>query len=250
MKIFSFICLVFFSISANAANYKPQELIATIYQGIGIAAIKFETDSWNGKPYRHAVNQKFDLVFNKDTYERDIRRAYALVKKLDEKHKSRLKATTKKSQAKPLTRMQRLMQAEAVINKNAPAPQFFMTDFDVTSAVTETRQERLEAKNRAADADISAVVSERQAAEQAMIQEQERKAALQQQATAWQTQLDQQASERARVVREWKKQNSFGAHARRIFTGVLQTGISSFTGGLSNVLTNRLANRAINDLLD
>jgi len=249
MKFFSLIFLCLLSVSAQAAKHKPEDLIANIYQGIGIAAIKFETDSWNGQVYRHPVNQKFSLVFRKGNYESDIRRAYAVVKKLESKYKAQ-KAKPKKQAAKPLTRLERLMQAEATINKNAPAPQYFMTDFDITSAVSDARQARLDAKNRAADDDIRAVVSERQAAEQALIQEQERKAALQEQASAWQAQLNKQAKERAAVMREWKKQNSFGAHARRIFSGVLQTGISSFTGGLTNVVTNRLANRAIEDLFD
>ena len=127
---------------------------------------------------------------------------------------------------------------------------YYVSDYDVMSAYQETRMARIAAKRAQEDQEVMNVANERQSAEQQRIAMKERAAALQQQAAAWQNQMDTQATEQAQMIRQWKKENSFGAHARRIFAGVLNAGIGSFTGGLTNVLANELVDEAIDELLD
>ena len=242
------LCIVNFNVDANNSRLKINNLINSIYQGISIANTKYELGALHNQTYRHPLTSKLILSFSQETYSKDIKRAYLLLAKLETKQKSIIQNHSK--QSKPLTRMQRLMKAEASIAKNTPPPQYFVSDFDLMTAFKETRQSRLDTKNRIADNEIQAVVSERQAAEQQIIHKQEQKAALQAQSSAWQEQLDKQAIEQATALREWKKQNGFGAHVRRIFTGAIGAGLSSFTGGLTSAIGGNLANEAIDKILD
>lgn len=237
------------NVSASTKDHELETLIRGIYEGVGIAAYKYEQGNLSDGMYMHKLTEKVSLSFSSSSYDKDISRAFALISSLQKKH-IKTKAQNKISKPKALSRMERLMQAERTISRNAPQANYFITDYDVMNAFKETRKKRIAAKNFSADGDIQAVISERQVAEQELINKKERQAVLQEQASAWQAQLDQQAVEQASVMREWKKQNGFGAHVRRIFTGALGAGISSFTGGLTSAISNDLANKAIDKILN
>lgn len=249
------VLLISFFSSNVVANQKSvqklDDVISDIYQAITAATTRFELGNLtDDEPYTHRVSKKVSLAFANNSYDQDLSLAFSLLSKLEKKRDQMLaksEQTKNKSQQpkRQLTRTERLMQAELKMQKHMPAPQIMVTDYDVMSAFKETRQNRLNVKNKAAEVDMQMVVAERQAAEQQLAQEKQRKAALQQQAAIWQAEMDNQAVERANAIREWKKQNGFGAHMRKIFTGVLSAGIGSFTGSLTSTVSTNLANKAI-----
>ena len=259
-SIYIVLIFIFFS-SANAANNEQQidKVIAGINKAITEAATRFELDELTDVPYEYQLSESVTLTFSLSSYDHDLNLAFSLLNKLEKQREKILaknertpegqmpkQGTEKPEQPKrELTRLEKLRQAETQTQKYIPTSQIMISDYDVISAFKDMRQQRLDIKNRAAETDIHAVVAERQAAELEIVQEKQRNAALQEQAAAWQAEMDRQAVERANAMRQWKKQNGFGSHVRRIFGSVLHAGIGTFTGTLTSALTTDLANDAV-----
>lgn len=232
---------------ANAVEHDVEQVITSVQTAVGKAAYMHETGTL-GSGFEHQVSDQVTLQFSEAAFDTDLRRAFAVMDKLTEIQVSQAAAVSQQAAPRQLTRMEQLMQAESQTNSYMPPAQIYVTDFDIMSAYRGTRESRLAARDQSADADAQMVIAERQAAEQELVLRKQREQALTDQASAWQAEMDRQAVESATAMKEWKAQNGFGAHVRRIFTGVLSSGIGAFTGGLTSVVANDLAGKAINGL--
>lgn len=121
-------------------------------------------------------------------------------------------------------------------------------NYDVYQDYRKAHANSLLQQDRAAEADIAAVLAERRQAETELIQVRQRKQQLQAQATKWQAELDKQASQSAKAAAQWEQEHSFGAYARRFLGTVLQTAIGSFSTAFLTPVAVNLANRAVGSL--
>jgi hypothetical protein len=231
----------------KAAEHDVEQVITSVQTAVGKAAYMHETGTL-GSGFTHQVSTQVTLQFSEAEFDTDLRRAFAVMDKLTEIQVSQAAEASQQPAPRQLTRMEQLMQAESQTNRYMPPAQVYVTDFDIMSAYRGTREARLAARDQAADADAQMIIAERQMAEQELVLRKQREQALTDQASAWQAEMDRQAVESATAMKEWKAQNGFGAHVRRIFTGVISTGLGAFTGGLSTVVANDLAGKAINGL--
>ncbi len=121
-------------------------------------------------------------------------------------------------------------------------------NYDVYQDYRKVHASKLRQQDKAAEADMAAVLSERRQAENELIQMRQRKQQLQAQATKWQAELDKQASQSAKAAAQWEQEHSFGAYASRFLGTVLQTAIGSFSTAFLTPVAVGLANRAVNSL--
>lgn len=131
----------------------------------------------------------------------------------------------------------------------APPPRAHApANYDVYQDYRKAHANSLLQQDKAAEADIAAVLAERRQAETELIQMRQRKQQLQAQATKWQAELDKQASQSAKAAAQWEQEHSFGAYAKRFLGTVLQTAIGSFSTAFLTPVAVNLANRAVGSL--
>jgi len=121
-------------------------------------------------------------------------------------------------------------------------------NYDVYQDYRKAHANKLLQQDKAAEADMAAVLAERRQAENELIQMRQRRQQLQAQATKWQAELDKQASQSAKAAAQWEQEHSFGAYATRFLGTVLQTAIGSFSTAFLTPVATSLANRAVSSL--
>lgn len=121
-------------------------------------------------------------------------------------------------------------------------------NYDIYQDYRKAHADRLRQQDRAAEADMAAVLAERKRAETEKMQMRQRRQQLQAQATKWQAELDRQASQSAKAAAKWESEHSFGAYATRFLGTVLQTAVGSFSTAFLTPVATGLANKAVKSL--
>lgn len=239
------------AITMTALNGVINKVEKTI---ISASALHDEGGIEPGRPLVTEIAPQVRLTFSKENFDSDLKKAFnvydglllhraELVKRTKEEKK---KARRPKSAGGDIAA---LMRAEKKTKSHAPdtgvAPN---TDYSVYEDYKQTHQARTQMEDQAAEADMRAVIAERQAAETELAQKKDRKRALQEQAMRWQAELDKQAAGSARAAAEWERQHSFGAYARRFLGSVVQTAVGSFTGAFLTPIATNLANQAVGQM--
>jgi hypothetical protein len=201
-----------------------------------------------GQPYTVEVSKEIKLSFSEETFDKDVDNAF---KALDQLMKKR--TGEKGVVAVPVPendRIGELKQAEKRMDKGTPKPagDKMSSEYSVYKNYQQLRQERMSNENKVAEADMQAVIAERQAVAQDLQRKRERERELQAQAMKWQEQLDKQASASAQAAAQWEAEHSFGAYARKFLGTVIQTAVGSFTGGFLGTLSTNFANSAVKKL--
>lgn len=239
------------AVSMTALNSVINKVEKTI---ISASALHDEDRIEPGRPLVAEISPQVRLRFSRENFDSDLKKAFnvydglllhraELVKRAKEENK---KARRPKS---PGDDIEALMRAEKKTQKHAPGPGVVPdADYNVYKDYSQTHQERVQMEDQAAEADMRAVIAERQAAETELAQKKERKRALQEQAMRWQAELDKQAAGSARAAAEWERQHSFGAYARRFLGSVVQTAVGSFTGAFLTPIATNLANQAVGQM--
>ncbi len=242
-------------------------LAEKIEHAITSASERYDNGEINkGTPYRVEISDEITLSFSHEQFDADLSHAFDLYTDALE---GKIKVTTrpavksappapsvppasstppappKKAQRPADDPIGALMQAEQATNRAAGASSIPEMQFDVYEQFRSSHATRIQQQDMAAEADMAALVTQRQAAEEQRLQRLQQQQELQSQAMQWQAQLDKQASEAARKAAEWEAQHSFGAYATSFLATVAQTAVGSFTGGLLNPIATELANKAV-----
>ncbi|MBI5199267.1 MAG: hypothetical protein HZA09_04535 [Nitrospirae bacterium] len=201
-----------------------------------------------GKPYTVEVSMEIGKKSSEETFDKDVDNAF---KTLDRLMKE--KTGKKEAVAVPVPENDRigaLKQAEKRMDKGSPHPagDKMSSEYSVYKNYQQLRQERMSNENKVAEADMQAVIAERQAAAQDLQRKREREQQLQAQAMKWQEQMDKQASASASAAAQWEAEHSFGAYAKKFLGVVVQTAVGSFTGGFLGTLSTNFANHAVKKL--
>ena len=214
-----------------------------------------------GKPYTIDISPEIKLSFSEETFDKDIEKAFKIldqmvIKKKTEKTNRTVfvpeqgssipDSQTPSPQGQADDRINAIMQAEKQTDKGLPQPEGKIPpEYSVYKNYQQARQEKVLSENKSAEADMQAVIAERQAAAQNLQRKREREQQLQAQATKWQDQLDKQASASARAAAAWEAEHSFGAYAKRFLGMVIQTSVGALTGGFLGTVSTNLANQAV-----
>ena len=147
-------------------------------------------------------------------------------------------------------RLTALMQAEKQTAQAAPVGQaaHMPLEYSVYKNYRQSRQARIQEKDKMIEAEKQVVIVERQAAAQNQQRKRERDQQLQSQANAWQAELDKQAKASTAAALQWEQEQSFGAYMKRFLGMVVQTSVGAFTGGFLGTVSTNLANQAVSSL--
>jgi hypothetical protein len=231
--------------AAASGKLPPSEVISRVEKAIVRASELHDSGGITAQnPYRARITPDFEITFAAETFDGDIDHALRFLGKL----KARGGAPSDTSPSPPAdSTIGSLREAERSIPDvppSAPPPQ----GYSVFEEYRLSREERIRRQDAAAEADMQAVIAERQAAAVEAQMKRERRQQLQAQAMEWQAQLDQGAAESARAAAEWQREHSFGAYARRFLATTIQTGVGAFSATFFGGIGAELANRAVNGI--
>ncbi len=220
-----------------------------------------------GHPFVAKITPKVQLAFHAQRFTADLKTAFNVHDRLvlyrrkmagvQNGHARHAAAHPKKNRRQvaavdapePADDISAMRQAEKQTAAAAPRSHAQLPlNYDIYQDYRKAHAGRLRQQDRAAEADMAAVLNERKAAEAAQLQMRRRKQQLQAQATKWQAELDRQASQSAKAAAKWESEHSFGAYATRFLGTVLQTAVGSFSTAFLTPVATGLANRAVKSL--
>jgi len=215
-----------------------------------------------GHPFVAKITPKVQLVFHAKRFTADLKTAFDVhdqlvlyrrkMAGLQNGHARHAAAHPKKARrhaAAPDDAISAMRQAEKQTAAASPRSHAQVPlNYDIYQDYRKAHADRLSQQDRAAEADMAAVLAERKSAETEKIQMHQRKQQLQAQANKWQAELDQQASQSAEAVAKWKSEHSFGAYATRFLGTVLQTAVGSFSTAFLTPVATNLSNKAVKSL--
>ncbi len=208
-----------------------------------------------GEPIAVKITPMLTIRISKENFENDMEKLWAIYYRLVAERKELMAAKKPtaekvvKKVVKKKSRLDAMREEEEKTTAFSPEPKGKAPiEYDLYQDYQTSRQERISSENQAAEADIRAVISERQTVQREERQRLSRKGQLQAQASMWQSELDKQASGSARVAAAWDEEHSVGGYARRFLGTVIQTTVGSFTGGLFGTVGSNAANKAVNQL--